>query len=132
LNNGKIAATYELRTAGNPSKILLAVNKTTVANNWNDVVFINVSVVDSNGTLIPNAENLINFTVEGAGFLAAVDSANSNSHEPYQATERDAFQGMCLAMIKANADKGRIKVTATSSNLQSASVELEVARAFRR
>lgn len=130
-NNRKIAATYELRSAGEPSKILLAVSKNRIAHDWNDLVFINVSVVDSNGTLIPNAENLINFTVEGAGFLAAVDSANSNSHEPYLATQRNAFQGMCLALIKANANKGRIKLTATSPNLQSASVELEVARPVR-
>src|SRR5205823_1279447 len=127
MNGGKIAATYELRTAGKPAKIVLAANKKTIAGSWDEVVFVNVSVVDENGTLVPDAENLISFETEGAGFVAAVDSANSNSHESYRATERQAFQGMCLALLKANTSKGRIKLTATSANLKSAMVEINVA-----
>ena len=63
---------------------------------------------------------------EGTGFVAAVDSADSNSHEPYQASQRRAYQGRCLALIKANAARGRIKLTATSPNLTSASLLLTV------
>ena len=126
MNGGKIAVTYELRTAGKPAKIALAANKETIANSWDEVVFVNVLVVDENGTLVPNAENLISFKTEGAGFVAAVDSANSNSHESYRATERKAFQGICLALLKANSDHGSIKLTATSPNLKSASLELTV------
>src|SRR5438132_9665346 len=68
-NAGKIAATYELRTAGKPAKIVLAANKKTIADNWDEVVFVNVLVVDENGTLVPDAENLISFKTEGAGFV---------------------------------------------------------------
>jgi beta-galactosidase len=131
MNQGKIVATYELRTAGNPSTLLLVLDKSSIVNGWDDVAFANVSVVDDQGTIVPGAQNLINFKVEGPGFVAAVDSANSNSHEPYQATQRQAFQGVCLALIKANASRGKIKLTATSPNLRSASVELTVARASR-
>jgi beta-galactosidase len=127
MDGGKIAATYELRTAGKPAKIVLAANKKTIADSWDEVVFINVLVVDENGTLVPDAENLISFKTEGAGFVAAVDSANSNSHESYRATERKAFQGMCLALLKANASNGRIRLMATSANLKSAVVKINVA-----
>jgi len=48
-----------------------------------------------------------------------------------ESVKRQAFQGMCLALIKANADKGKIKITATSPHLQSASTELTVAGASR-
>jgi Glycoside hydrolase family 2 C-terminal domain 5/Domain of unknown function (DUF4982) len=131
LNKGKVAASYVLPTAGKPARILLTANKNSVVYDWNDVVFVNVSIVDENGVLVPNAENSIDFKIEGAGFVAAVDSANSNSHEPYQATQRKAYQGKCLALIKATVASGKIKLTATSANLQSASVELNVARASR-
>ena len=131
LNKGKTASTYELHTAGNPAQLRLALDKTSIIHSWDDVAFLNVSVIDEQGTVVPNAENLINFKVEGAGLVAAVDSANNNSHEPYQASQRQAFQGMCLALVKANADRGKIRVTATSPNLRSASVELTVARASR-
>ena len=131
LNQGKIAATYELRTAGTPAKLRLVSDKSAIVNSWDDVAFVTVAVLDEQGTIVPDAENLINFKVDGAGLVAAVDSGNNNSHEPYQATQRQAFQGVCLAMIKANANSGKIKLTATSTNLRSGSVELTVARASR-
>jgi beta-galactosidase len=127
-NQGKVAATYELRTAGPAAQIQLTVDKNSIVNDWNDVAFVNATVLDAQGVVVPNAENLINFKVQGAGFVAAVDSANSNSHEPYQASQRQAFQGICLALIKANANRGKIKVTATSTNLRSASVELSISQ----
>lgn len=126
-NGGKIAATYELRTAGKPARIVLAADRKMVADSWDDAVFVNVLVVDENGTLVPDSEDVIKFKTEGAGFLAAVDSANSNSHEPYQAVERRAFQGVCLALLKGNAPRGKIKLTATSANLTSGVVEITVA-----
>jgi beta-galactosidase len=131
INKGQVAASNELRTAGSPAQLRLVVDKNSLGNWWDEVAFVNASVLDDQGTVVPNADNLISFTVEGAGVVAAVDSANSNSHEPYQASQRQAFQGTCLALIKANANRGKIKVTATSTNLRSASVELGVVRASR-
>ena len=61
-----------------------------------------------------------------ADYAAAVDNADSYSHEPYQATQRKAFQGMCLALLKANANRGKIKLTATAPNLESAAVEISI------
>ena len=126
LNGGKVAATHELRSAGSAGRILLTVDKNTIADDWDDVVFVNAFIVDEVGTVVPDADNLISFNVEGAGFVAALDSANSNSHEPYQATQRKAFQGECLALIKAKTFPGRITVSATSPMLKSASIELTV------
>lgn len=128
MNGGKIVADYELRTAGKPAKIVLAVDKNTIANDWNDVAFVQVTVTDENGTILPTANDLISFQVSGAGVIAAVDSADFNSHEPYQAVERKAFQGMCFAMLKANANSGKIKLTATAPNLKSDTIEIKVGR----
>jgi beta-galactosidase len=128
MNGGRAVATYELRTATGAAKIQLTADKNTISHQWDDVIFVNVSVVDENGTLVPDADALINFKVEGAGLLAAVDSADSYSHESYQATQRKVYQGICLALLKANADKGKIKLTATSQNLKSAVIEVNVGR----
>lgn len=128
LNGGKIVANYELHTAGNPTRILLSADKSAIANNWDDVAFVTVTVVDENGTIVPNADNLITFKTEGAGVLAAVDSADINSHESYQGTTRRAYNGMCFAMLKANAGKGKIKLTAIAPNLKSATISISAAR----
>ena len=127
MNGGKAVAEHELRTAGKPAKIVLTADKNTIVNDWNDVIFVQATVTDENGNLLPNAADTINFQISGAGVIAAVDSADHNSHEPYQATIRRAFQGICFAMLKANTDSGKIKLTATAANLKSNAIEIKVA-----
>ena len=41
----------------------------------------------------------------GPGVIAAVDSADNASHEPFQAPERRAFQGRCIAIVRATAHR---------------------------
>lgn len=125
---GKIVAEYEQKTAGKPAKIMLSTNKNTIKNIWDDVAFVQVTVTDDNGNVLPNADNLIKFETKGAGSVVAVDSADFNSHEPYQATTRKAFQGVCFALLKANLDRGKINLKATSEGLKSASVQINVTK----
>lgn len=128
MNGGKAVADYELLTAGKPSKILLSVDKESIANDWDDVAFVTVSVVDERGVLVPDAADTIAFNVTGAGVLAAVDSADISSIESYRGRARRAFQGLCYSMLKANANGGKITLTATAPNLKSASVAVKVIR----
>jgi beta-galactosidase len=55
-----------------------------------------------------------------------VDSADNSSHEPFQASERHAFQGRCVAVLKATAPSGKITLTASAPGLGSASIKLSV------
>jgi beta-galactosidase len=126
-NGRKIAATQELRTAGAPAKILLSADRNQLTPAWDDVCTVNVSVVDQNGVLIPNAGDLIQFKIEGPGFVAAVDNGDNASHEPFQAMERCAYQGRCIAMIKAKAEHGRITLTASAPGLRTASLSIQAA-----
>jgi beta-galactosidase len=131
-NNGKQVAVYELRTAGKPAKILLNADKTKIAPVWDDVSFITVTVVDENGMIVPNANDLIKFKVTGSGFIAAVDSADINSHELFQTNERRAFQGLCFAMLKANAPSGKITLEATANGLAGSSITINAVSISRR
>ena len=108
---------------------MLSVDQGAIANTWDDVAFVTVTIVDENGTIIPNADNLVTFKTEGAGTVAAVDSADNNSHESYQAATRRAYNGICFAMLKANSGKGKITLTATAPNLKSSSITVNVAKA---
>lgn len=127
-NGGKIAANYELKTAGKPAKIVLSANRNLIRNIWDDVAIIHVTVTDENGTIIPNASDLIKFETKGVGSVVAVDSGDFNSHEPYQAQERKAYQGICFALIKANKAAGNIKLTAKADGLKSATISIKVGR----
>ncbi|HYJ45820.1 MAG TPA: glycoside hydrolase family 2 TIM barrel-domain containing protein, partial [Pyrinomonadaceae bacterium] len=123
-NGGKAAATHELRTAGRPARILLNADRQTLAPAWDDVVYVTATVVDAHGIIVPDANDLITFKVRGPGAVAAVDSADNNSHEPFQATERRAYQGRCFAMLRASASGGRITLTASSPGLAAGTVNV--------
>ena len=117
---------FELKTAGKPAKILLTVDKSKLTNDWNDVVFVTATVVDANGVSIPDAENMIRFNASGAGFIAAVDSADNTDHDPFQSQQRKAYQGRCIAYIKTNKVSGAIGVTASADGLQSNKILISV------
>jgi beta-galactosidase len=128
-NNGRAAAVYELRTAGKPAKILLAADRNRLEPIWDDVAYISATVVDENGVLVPNAADLIAFKTSGDGVVAAVESGDNSSHEPFQASERRAYQGRCFAILKATRTPGRITIEASASGLKSNSITIDAVAA---
>ena len=121
-NLGRVVASYELRTAGKPAQISLAVDRNAIAPVWDDVAYVTVTVLDENGVLVPTAGDLITFSIKGPGVIAAVDSGNNNSHESFQTNQRLAYQGSCFAMLKATGRKGQIRLAAAAPGLKSSSI----------
>jgi beta-galactosidase len=125
-NRGKEVANDELKTAGDPVKIILTADKSKISKNWDGVVYVTAQVVDANGTVCPNADKLISFEVSEAGLISAVDNGDVNSHEAYQVSERHIYAGQCIAIVRAKSASGKITVTAKSPELKDASVVIEV------
>ena len=122
------AATDELRTAGKAKKIILTTDCPKLSPTWDDVACVRVTIVDANGVTVPRADDLISFKVSGPGIIAVVDSDDTVSHEPFQAGERRAFQGECVAFVKATDASGKIQVTATAAGLAAGSLTIKTAR----
>jgi beta-galactosidase len=116
--NGAIAETKSIKTAGKPANIVLQSHSNVLQPNGKNLAFVTVTVVDKDGNLCPLADNLINFKVIGAGFLRAVDNGNPASLEPFQVNYRKAFFGKCMAMVQNNNQKGKITIEASAKNLK--------------
>ena len=91
-----------------------------------DLSFVTVKITDKVGNLVPNAYNLVQFKIEGEGFIAGVDNGFQASLEPFKANYRKAYNGLCLAIIQGKEKAGTIKVTATAEGLQGAEVIITV------
>jgi len=126
-NGGREVASYALRTAGKAAKNVLSADRPKIAAEWDDVSYVTATVVDENGVLVPGASDAVSFKVAGPGVIAAVDSADNASHEAFQASERRAFQGWCVAVLKAGA-AGRIAMTASAPGLAAGSITIEAVR----
>jgi beta-galactosidase len=124
-DDGREVATYEVSTAGKPARIALIPDRTELAADGRDLSFVTVRIEDEDGNLCPFADNLVRFTVKGAGRREAVDNGNPATLEPFQADERRAFGGLALLIVRSEkGPPGRIQVTARSKGLHSARTSL--------
>jgi beta-galactosidase len=123
-NSGLVAATDELKTAGPPAKITLTGDLPTLTPAFDDVSYVQASITDAAGIQIPNARDLVTFSLTGPGVIAAVDNGDNDSTEPFQAAQRHAHLGRCFAIIRASAAAGPITLTASAAGLAPASITI--------
>jgi beta-galactosidase len=122
--DGKIFATDEVYTTGEPASIGLSSDRASIGTDPSDVAHVTVHILDQNGRVVPIADNEIAFEIEGAGSLLATDNGNPASLEDYKSNRRRAFNGLCLAIVKSNGKTGEIQVSAVSPGLQAARVSI--------
>jgi len=122
--DGKVVLTREIHTAGAPAKIELVADRKNIKADGKDLSFITVKILDKDGNLVPNADNLVNFKLNGEAFIAGVDNGDEVSHDPFKANYRKAFNGLALAILQAKEKAGNITFTATSKGLQGASISI--------
>ena len=72
----------------------------TISADGADLSFVTVRVVDSAGVPAPRANNRIRFTIDGPGEIVATDNGDPTSFMPFQSHEREAFNGLALAIVK--------------------------------
>ncbi len=125
-NDGKEVCRKEIRTAGRPAKILLEPDRYELSADGEDLSYVTVRVVDARGNVCPDAANLIKFTIEGKGEIAATGNGNELNHAFFQAQEIKAFHGMCLAIVKAKDKPSMLVITSTSKGLKPAEAHIEV------
>lgn len=124
--NGKAMAEKIIKTAGEPARIELVPDRKEIVADGSDLSFITVNITDEAGNLCPNADNLVNFAVEGAGEITAVGNGNAATTESFQANHRKAFSGKCMLIVKSKkGSAGEIKITATSKGLATKNITIK-------
>ena len=122
---GNALCEKEIRTAGDASQIVLEADRTALTADGEDISSITVKIMDSKGNICPLADHLVQFEVEGAGILECVGNGDPTCIESYQASERSAFHGMCLLVVKTKKEAGEIKIVASSEGLVQAQMSLQ-------
>jgi len=122
--NGKVELTKEVSTAGEAAKLVLVPDRKIIQADGTDLSFVTVKVVDKNGVVVPGADNLVNFTLSGPGFVAGVDNGSEISHESFKASHRKAFHGLAMAIVQSKGSAGAITLKATADGLAPASVTI--------
>ena len=122
--DGNVIAEDVVYTAGSAKSVVLSGEKAFIKNDGSDLLYVEATVVDSAGNMVPTADNRITFSVAG-GEIVALDNGDPRDREPFRgknnnnnsntSDKRKAFNGKALAIIKATeGSTENIVVTATA------------------
>ena len=121
---GEAVAEKEIRTASKPDHIELVADRTVIDADGKDLSFITVKVVDKDGNLCPDAQNLIKFDVKGKGTYRAGANGNSISLELFHMPQMKVFNGMMTAIVQSSEEVGNITLKATAKGLKPALITI--------
>lgn len=121
---GKDVLVEEVKTAGAPAKLIVTADRSSIAADGTDLSYLTIDVVDENGVIVPDADNLVKFQLEGSGTIVGVDNGNPVSHVSFKAPQRKAFHGKCLVVVQSGEKAGIMKLTASSDGLPKTTVEI--------
>ncbi|MDQ6761988.1 MAG: glycosyl hydrolase 53 family protein, partial [Bacteroidota bacterium] len=122
----KVTASVE--TTGAPAEVVITPYKTTMIADGKDATVINVTLVDKEGREVPDANNLIKFSITGPATIIGVGNGDPSSHEPDKYFDnnwqRKLFNGKCQVILQAGNVPGVIKFEASSEGLWKGSTDI--------
>ena len=120
IKNGK-EVTEILRTFGEPASIRLSVDRPSFTTDPDDVAHVTVEILDKDGNLCQDADNLVKLTVGGARVIG-MESGNMRDLSPTRTSERKAYCGLALAILSAD-KAGTVTVKAESPGLRTDEIQ---------
>jgi beta-galactosidase len=124
--NGKTVLTQEIKTAGEPFRIIMSSDRKSIHKDGKDLAFITVKILDDEGNLVPYASNLVKFNCTGEGNIAGVDNGFQANLDSFRASSGKAYNGMCMVIVQSAGNSGKVKTSASSEGLKEASLEIDV------
>jgi len=101
-------------------------DRASIAADGKDLSFVTVRILDEQGNVVPDADNLVQFKLEGEGTIAGVDNGFQASLESFKANYRKAYRGLCLAIVQSKEKAGKLKLTATATGLKEGNLTITV------
>ena len=104
-----------LNTAEEPATLRLTPDRRIITADGQDLCFITVEVVDSEGNVCPDAAIPCEAVVKGQGSLLAFASADLKDREPYTSPRVTTWKGRALLVVRSSQKKGSAQISIKSS-----------------
>lgn len=125
-NDGEIALTKEIKTAGKPHHLKLEADRKTIKADGEDLSFITVSVVDKEGNLCPNADIPTTFKVKGNGHFKAVSNGDATSLEMFHLPKMKTFNGKLVVIIQSDISEGKAILEVKAKGLKTTTYTVNI------
>ncbi|MCF7818247.1 MAG: DUF4982 domain-containing protein [Kiritimatiellales bacterium] len=123
--NGKEWAQDSVKTTGPVAKVMLQPDRSSIRADGLDLSYVTVTIADKAGLLVPRSKNHVKFEISGPGKIIAVDNGDATSFEPFQASERSAFNGLALVIVQSTGKPGRVVLKAVSPSLDTGEIVIQ-------
>lgn len=124
-NSGTEVAADGISTTGGVCGIELIADKTVLAADGNDLCFLEVRLVDSEGRTVCDASESVTLEVSGSGSLAGFGNSDPMDVSGFTHNGKKAWRGECLAVIRSDYKPGKIQVRASTPDGKSTSITLK-------
>ena len=123
--NGKAVAERSVRTAGEPARLVLSVDRRELGADGKDLAYIEVSIVDRDGNLCPSDGRLVKFSTNGeAGFYRASANGDPTCLDLFHLPQMHLFSGKLTAIVQSSGIPGEFSFTASAEGVEPATVTL--------
>ena len=122
--DGKPFAEHQLETAGKPVRLMMQTENTDWRGDGMALQYVKVYAVDNKGRIVPTSDLKATFKVEGPAHIIAVDNGNHSSDDLFDGNEKQLYEGFAMAIVRADHQTGKVKITATCNGLKAASKTL--------
>ncbi|MDV6330979.1 glycoside hydrolase family 2 TIM barrel-domain containing protein [Asticcacaulis sp. 201] len=125
--DGREAGRWELRTAGDPVRAQLHSDKTQIVANGEDLAYVNLTLLDDDGTPIyaRDGDRQVTVHVSGAAALAGIGNGNPMDAASFQSGKRTTFHGQLAFVLRGLNQPGKIQVTVDIDGLPAQYLRLD-------
>ena len=122
---GKAVAEKEITTSGKPVGITLKADRSELKADGKDLAFVTVSLVDKDGNECPDATNLLNFKLKGAGDYRAACNGDATSLQQFHLPVMKLFSGKLVVIVQSKEKAGDIVLRVSGKGLKSESLNIK-------
>jgi beta-galactosidase len=125
-NKGNEVARTQVETTGAPAALRLEPDRDWLNGDGWDTQPITLSVVDSHGRTVPDADNSVTFTVDGPAENIGHGNGDHNCHDPEKGPMRRVFHGLAQLIVRSKAASGQATIRAEAEGLSPAELILTI------
>ena len=113
--DGKEVARDARYTTGQAVTLRLTADRSVISADGYDLSFVTVEALDADGREVPVADDMLSFSVEGAGELFGVDNGNAADTLSLKGSRKALFSGKALAVVRSlRGEKGTATLTVSA------------------
>ena len=123
--DGSVMGEQTVRTAGEPARIVLEADRSSIAAKGEDLAFVKVSVVDKDGTPCPTATNKMKFEVTGTAKFRAACNGDATSLVAFNSTEMPLFSGELVVVVEGT-KQGKATLSVSADGLPKETLSINI------